>query len=153
MKAKLVVFAALALSLLFVGAALAQKAPVYSAGVNSYLVGAGVELHKQTEIFIRGDYDVNGTLLTNDPLMELQYIFGVPGAIPPCCEDAADYDDDGTILTNDPLMALQYIFGVPGATPPPPPYPNCGVDPSADALNCLYHDFCMGTDCPWLPKR
>ncbi len=93
--------------------------------------------------FIRGDYDENGQLLTNDPLMELQFIFGVPGATPPSCEDAADYDDDGKILTNDPLMALQFIFGVPGSVPPPPPYGpfpgGCGPDPTDDDLTCADH--------------
>ncbi len=95
-------------------------------------------------LFIRGDYDGNGQILTNDALMELQYIFRVSGYIPPSCEDAADYDDDGEILTNDPLMMLQYIFKVPGYLPPPPPGEICGVDPTGDELGCQWHDFCMG---------
>lgn len=94
--------------------------------------------------FIRGDYDGDGQLLTNDPLMELNWIFKVPGAVPPSCKDAADYDDDGRILSNDPLMALQFIFGVPGSTPPPPPYPDCELDPTEDPLDCVWHDYCMG---------
>jgi len=93
---------------------------------------------------IRGDYDCDGQVLTNDPLMELQHIFGVTGAAPPSCEDAADYDDDGSILTNDPVMALQFIFGVLGSTPPRPPYPGCGSDPTGDDLGCGWHEFCMG---------
>jgi len=102
--------------------------------------------------FVRGDYDTDGQLLTNDCLMCLQYVFGVPGAIDTCCADAADYDDDGFILTNDPIMALQYIFGVPGSVPPEPPYPDCGPDPTEDELGCLCHEFCMGCECPFLPK-
>ncbi len=94
--------------------------------------------------FIRGDYNSDGVVSTQDPLMELQSIFGVPGAFPASCEDAADYDDDGSILTNDPLMALQFIFGVPKSILPPPPYPNCGIDPTEDNLHCIWHRFCMG---------
>ncbi len=94
--------------------------------------------------FIRGDYDGDGQVLTNDPLMELQFIFGVPGATPPSCDDAADYDDNGNIFTNDPLMALQSIFGVPGSVPPQPPYPDCGSDPTEDGLYCGIHAFCVG---------
>ncbi len=96
------------------------------------------------KIFIRGDYDANGQILTNDALMELQYIFKVPGYIAPSCEDAADYDDDGDILTNDPLMMLQFIFKVPGYLPPPLPGESCGVDPTEDGLGCDWHEFCMG---------
>ncbi len=107
----------------------------------------GIRVHRtwtEKPQFIRGDYDGSGQLLTNDPLMELQWIFGVPGATAPTCMDAADYSDDGGVLTNDPLMALQYIFGVPGSTPPPPPYPDCGIDPTEDELDCVSHPFCMG---------
>jgi len=95
--------------------------------------------------FIRGDYDGDGLVLTNDPLMIFQWYYGVPGAIPPSCEDAADYNDDGSILINDPLMALQYIFGRPHAAgPPPAPYPDCGPDLTGDPLDCEWHEFCMG---------
>jgi len=96
------------------------------------------------KIFIRGDYDANGQILTNDALMELQYIFKVPGYTPPSCEDAADYDDDGDIFTNDPLMMLYFIFEVPGYIPPAPPGENCGIDPTEDGLGCDWHEFCMG---------
>ncbi len=94
--------------------------------------------------FIRGDYDGDGQVLTNDPLMELQFIFGVPGATPPSCDDAADYDDNGSIFTNDPLMALQFNFGVSGSSPPLPPYPECDLDPTEDDLYCEFHAFCIG---------
>ncbi len=143
MKVKIAI-GALVFALLFAGAAFAQKAPLYPQGIGCYLMASGVDLHKQSEEFIRGDYNCDGALLTNDPLMELQYIFGVPGSTPPSCEDAADYDDDGSVLTNDPLMALQFIFGVPGSSAPPPPYPDCGPDPTGDDLDCVWHEFCMG---------
>jgi len=146
MKAKLLVLVALAVSLLFVGTAFAQRASFYPQGVETYVIGDGVDLQKESPEFIRGDYNVDGALLTNDPIMELQWIFGVPGAPPPSCEDAADYDDDGFILTNDPIMALQYIFGVPGAPPPQPPFGtppgDCGPDPTDDGLDCTSYPPC-----------
>jgi len=100
----------------------------------------------QRQRFIRCDYNEDGEVLTNDPIMELQWIFGVPGAPPPSCADAADYDDDGAALTNDPIMALQYIFGVPGAPPPQPPFGippgDCGPDPTEDGLDCASYPPC-----------
>jgi len=108
-----------------------------------YEIGLPISLEVSVP-FIRGDYDGDGQVLTNDPLMELQFIFGVPGASSPSCDDAADYDDNGSIFTNDPLMALQSIFGVPGSVPPQPPYPGCGFDSSEDGLYCESHAFCMG---------
>jgi len=103
-----------------------------------------VDYDKPDESFVRGDYDGDGQILTNDALMEFQYIFEVPGYTPPSCEDAADYDDDGDISTNDPLMMLHFIFEVPGYVPPPLPGEYCGPDPTPDDLYCVWHEFCMG---------
>jgi len=114
-------------------------------GDESLAVVPIVERCKSVE-FIRGDYDEDGSMLTNDPIMALQWIFGVPGAPPSPCADAADYDDDGAALTNDPIMALQYIFGVPGAPPPQPPFGippgDCGPDPTEDGLDCASYPPC-----------
>jgi len=122
---------------------------IETAGFRHWNMPSGCPL----ELFIRGDYDCDGLLLTNDCLMMLQWIFGASGAIAPCCEDAADFNDDGSFLTNDGLICLQCLFGVPGTQPcPPPPYPECGPDPTEDELGCFCHEFCMYCVCPWLPK-
>jgi len=34
----------------------------------------------------------------------------------------------------DGIALLGYLFN--GATPPPPPFPDCGIDPTSDALEC-----------------
>ena len=54
------------------------------------------------------------------------------GTIP--CDNAADSNDDGTLNIADAIALLGYLFN--GATPPPPPFPDCGIDPTVDALEC-----------------
>ena len=84
---------------------------------------------------IRGDVDADGTLNTLiDAIYLLNFGFQM-GAAPPCM-DTADVDDDATV---DPLVDGFYLllFGFSGGPPPPPPYPDCGVDTTPDALGCL----------------
>ncbi len=94
--------------------------------------------------FVRGDVDGDAYVRVNDALMILLNLFHVSGAPPLTCLDAADYNDDGLILTDDALSLLLWIFGVEGSVPPPPPYPNCGADPTSfDSLLCSWHESCM----------
>jgi len=54
------------------------------------------------------------------------------GTIP--CDNAADSKDDGTLNIADAIALLGYLFN--GASAPPPPFPDCGIDPTSDALEC-----------------
>ncbi len=92
--------------------------------------------------FIRGDYDASGDIAMPDALGLLLYKFHQPGGVPPPCEDAADYDDSGDIAMPDALGLLLYKFHQPGGVPPPPPYPDCGIDPTEDALGCDSYPPC-----------
>ncbi|MCA8962240.1 MAG: hypothetical protein KDC38_17065 [Planctomycetes bacterium] len=83
--------------------------------------------------FIRGDVDQDGSILINDPILSLVGIF-TPGASIPCVA-AADANDDGLWNVADPVYQLSYLF-IAGAPPPPLPFPDCGVDPTFDALDC-----------------
>ena len=63
---------------------------------------------------------------------------------PLACPDAADVDDNGAIEFDDAIYILKYRFcgTVP---PPPPPFPECGEDPTADDLpECSYDDSLCG---------
>ncbi|MFQ5653907.1 MAG: hypothetical protein ACE5GW_04150 [Planctomycetota bacterium] len=44
-------------------------------------------------------------------------------------------NDDGTFNLADGVALLSALF-VPGAPQPPPPVSGCGVDPTADGLDC-----------------
>jgi hypothetical protein len=46
--------------------------------------------------------------------------------------------DDGQIDASDVVYLISYEFGTPNApTAPPPPFPDCGLDPTqGDDLDC-----------------
>jgi len=69
----------------------------------------------------------------------LGYYFGETGLD---CMDAGDVDDNGEVTMGDGLRALGYYFGD-LASAPEPPFPDCGLDPTADGLDCVSHYFCM----------
>ncbi len=142
MKAKLVVFGVLAVVLLFVGAAFAQKAPLYPQGIGCYLIGEGADLQKQSPVFIRGDVDENGTYTLGDGLFFLNYFFS--GEPVPSCIEACDVDDGGTLTLGDGLYFLNYFFtGTPVIPPPSGTAPGgCGIDPTPDDLGCAEHTAC-----------
>ncbi len=91
--------------------------------------------------FLRGDADSDGQISITDVIVILG--FGFLGGPPPPCLDAADFDDDGVIIPMlDGITYFLFLFG-PGPPPPPPGFV-CGLDPTADALDCA-----MGSNsCP-----
>lgn len=87
--------------------------------------------------FIRGDADCDADLATPDAVHILRYKF-IPGYPRPLCMDAADADDNGWVEMPDAVHIMRYLF-IPGSPPPPPPFPECGCDPTPDDLNCGCH--------------
>lgn len=82
-------------------------------------------------LYVRGDPNADGSVNISDPIVVLEYLFGSGMLI---CFKAADVNDDGTVNIGDVITSLNGIFGLgslPGA-----PFPNCGVDPTPDALTC-----------------
>jgi hypothetical protein len=47
---------------------------------------------------------------------------------------AADANDDGGFDMSDPVMSLAALFS--GSPPMPPPFPEAGLDPTEDYLDC-----------------
>ena len=83
--------------------------------------------------FIRGDANGDGDFNIADPVYILGFLFsGDPGL----CLDAMDVNDDGMNNIADAVSGLDSLFGA-GGTPPPMPFPTCGDDPTADALDCV----------------
>ncbi|MCZ6795529.1 MAG: IPT/TIG domain-containing protein, partial [Planctomycetota bacterium] len=83
--------------------------------------------------FIRGDSDRSGELGITDAIVTLGFLF--LGSAQPSCLDALDADDSGSLLINDPIYLLQFLFL--GGPRPPFPFPEPGVDATADDLRCL----------------
>lgn len=81
--------------------------------------------------FVRGDADGDGNVQINDAIQALAVVF-VGEA--PNCRDAIDSNDDGSVDIGDPIFLLNFLFQ--GDVPPSSPYPNCGEDPTTDALGC-----------------
>jgi hypothetical protein len=92
--------------------------------------------------FTRGDADRDSDVQMSDAVATLKHLY-VPGGDTLLCIDAGDSDDDGEVLMGDAVYTLKYLY-VPGQPAPPLPFPNCGQDPTPDALGCGLHP-CMGT--------
>ncbi len=89
--------------------------------------------------FRRADANTDGSLNIADPIFTLNALF--QAAAPPLpCDDAADANDDGSINIADALYSLNFQFA--SGPAPPPPYPACGVDPTADNLRCASYPPC-----------
>lgn len=82
--------------------------------------------------FIRGDVDgLQGVDIT-DPIFLRGFLFLGDSDVP--CQDAADANDDGKLDISDVVYLLSSLFT--GAKEPNEPYPQAGVDPTADSLGC-----------------
>lgn len=82
--------------------------------------------------FIRGDANSDGGVDLSDPVAILNHLFA--GDVDLACLDAADADDSGSVQITDAIFALDVLFG--GGGPVPEPSPDCGSDPTPDALGC-----------------
>ena len=91
----------------------------------------------EPELFIRGEVNGDGSLDIADVIYSLNYLFG---EIALSCQDAADTNDDGLLNIADPINLLGFLFS--GDTAPPAPFPDCGADPTADALTCENFGVC-----------
>ena len=85
--------------------------------------------------FVRGD--TNGDMSVNiaDAIFLLGQLF-VPGAGSTLCDDTTDANDDSQVNIADAVSILNGLFS-PGAAPLPAPFPDCGEDPTPDAIPCF----------------
>lgn len=82
--------------------------------------------------FRRGDTNADSVIDIADPVGLLQHLF--TGGPAPACADSGDTNDDGSVDIADAVLVLSHLFI--GGVPPQSPYPDCGVDPVDDALDC-----------------
>ena len=90
-------------------------------------------------LFLRGDANGSGVIDLSDAIRLLRWLF-LPAQPEMECIDAADANDDGDTDMVDAMVVLLHSFG--GGAAPAFPYPECGVDPTGDALTCGSHAAC-----------
>lgn len=92
----------------------------------------GDGLPDSCEQFTRGDANGDGSIDVTDAVRILFALFA--GGAPLGCATSGDVNDDETVDVTDAVMLLNHVFVTGVAIPPP--YPNCGVDPTAGPLGC-----------------
>jgi hypothetical protein len=81
--------------------------------------------------FVRGDANGDGDVDLSDPIAILGDLFlGDPADAQ--CRDALDSDDSGQLDITDAIKILNFLFL--GASPPVDPYPDPGLDTTADGI-------------------
>jgi len=80
--------------------------------------------------FRRGDSNGDGVVDISDAIGLLGFLF--LGDDAPPCPDAADAVDEGEPSISAAIFILSFLFQ--GGRPMPQPFPDCGEDPSGDAL-------------------
>jgi hypothetical protein len=94
--------------------------------------------------FRRGDCNVDASIDIADAIFALGILFPPPGPDARCL-DACDANGDGSVDVADAVSLLGLLFGAPGP-PLPPPYPDCGYDPTpVDKVGC--EDY-TDVECP-----
>ena len=90
--------------------------------------------------FRRGDVTIDGEINLTDFISFLNFLF--LGGGEPSCPKAADSDDSGSLDITDSVYILNFLFL--GGSAPAAPFPDCGVDPTTDALHCPVFEPCGG---------
>ncbi len=92
--------------------------------------------------FLRGDSNGDGSFNIADAVSTLALLFTL-GAPVVTCLDAADANDDGQVDIGDPIFTLSALF-ISGAPLPYAPGPTgCGLDTTADAIDCAFFLGCF----------
>lgn len=82
--------------------------------------------------FVRGDFNGSSVVDLSDPIALVAHLF--QGGEAPPCADAADFDDNGRVELTDAIFGIDHLFK--GGPAPPDPFPEAGVDPTPDDLDC-----------------
>jgi hypothetical protein len=84
---------------------------------------------------LRGDANHDGRIDLSDSIFNLNFLF--LGGPAPVCDDEADADDNGQLQLTDSVVILNTLFL--GTVRIAPPFPNAGVDTTADELpECFF---------------
>ena len=88
--------------------------------------------------FKRGDSNNDGEVDIGDAIFSLTWLF--LGGSPPVCVATVDANDSGEVDIGDAIFCLTFLFL--GGESMPAPFPECGSDPTEDALGCERYDHC-----------
>jgi hypothetical protein len=88
--------------------------------------------------FVRGDCNADGGIDIGDTVFLLAALFS--GGPQPDCEDACDTNDGTGLDISDVVYELGFLFAA--GTPPVAPHPDCGADPTPDAMGCTSFPLC-----------
>ena len=91
--------------------------------------------------FVRGDVDLSGRVNLTDAIQTARFQFLGAEAGDFMCRDAMDIDDNGSLEITDATVLLSYLFL--SGLPVPPPFPECGEDPTDDMLDCGQFPSCV----------
>lgn len=91
------------------------------------------------EGFIRGHCNQDDDFDISDSIVIITYLFA--GGQKPHCMDACDANDDGGLNIIDPITMILFLFLDGPALPFP--FPGCGLDPTADDLDCEAAPGCL----------
>ncbi|MBI4601068.1 MAG: hypothetical protein HY721_03820, partial [Planctomycetes bacterium] len=90
------------------------------------------------QAFRRGDSNTDGKVDISDAVRILSFLFlSLPKE---ACDDAMDSNDDGAVDISDSISLLAFLFT--GGREVPPPYRECGEDPTDDGLTCYAYPPC-----------
>ena len=101
-------------------------------GCGFVFFACGNEAAAQEVFFRRGDANEDGKMDLSDAVFVVERLFVVQEPI--LCSDSADATDDGLVDVTDVIKITAYLFL--GFEPPPPPFSECGLDPTEDGLSC-----------------
>ena len=93
---------------------------------------SGILLISQQVEFVRGNVNNDERINLPDVQSILGYLF--LGWATPECLDSADVNDNGNVSIEDPIFLLGHLFL--GGEDPPEPFPQSGLDPTGDELDC-----------------
>jgi len=87
--------------------------------------------------FLRGDANSDTNCDIADGIWVLNWLF--IGGQEPTCFDSADFDDNGIVTIGDAMLMIFYYLHADGTPllPPASPFPEAGLDPSDDMLDCI----------------
>ena len=88
--------------------------------------------------FVRGDCNADGSYNVADAIFLLNELFAAGSAAP--CDDACDVNDDGGKNLADAIYGLNHLFA--DGPAPPAPFPECGLDLTAEVLDCNSFPTC-----------
>jgi hypothetical protein len=96
-----------------------------------------ITVEECTSDFVRGDANDDGVIDITDAVVIIGYIFQ---GLQFTCLDALDDNDDGVVDISDAIYHFGVLFT--GGLPPPPPFDQCGIDPTEDSLICDLYQSC-----------